>query len=114
MWFIVIGCLFLGLFIGLQIPVMLPMVYAQYMAVGVLAALDSVVGGIRAYQEGNFDILIFLTGFVTNTLMAAGLAYIGDLMGLELYLAAVFAFGVRLFHNLGIIRRLLLNKNKHR
>ena len=97
---------------GLQLPVMLPMAYILYMAVGVLAALDSVIGGIRAYQEGDFDMLIFLTGFVTNTLMAAGLAYIGDLMGLELYLAAVFAFGVRLFQNLGIIRRLTLKKNR--
>ena len=69
----------MGLLMGLQLPVMLPIDYVQYMAVGVLAALDSVVGGIRAYQEGEFDNLIFLTGFFTNTLMAAGLAYLGEI-----------------------------------
>jgi small basic protein len=96
--------------LGLQLPVM-PLGYVQYMAVAVLAALDSVAGGIRAYQERLFDTTIFVTGFFTNTIMAAFLAYLGDLMGLDLYLAAVFAFGVRLFQNIGIIRRLALKKN---
>jgi len=35
---------------------------------------------------------------------------LGDRLGLELYLAAVVVFGVRLFQNLGIIRRYLLKK----
>jgi small basic protein len=95
--------------LGMQLPVM-PLGYVQYMAVAVLAALDSVVGGVRAYQEGFFDTTIFVTGFCTNTILAAFLAYLGDLMGLDLYLAAVFAFGVRLFQNIGIIRRLILKK----
>ncbi|MFY9141030.1 MAG: small basic family protein, partial [Thermacetogeniaceae bacterium] len=52
---------------------------------------------------------ILLTGFFSNTLMAALLAYLGDQLGVDLYLAAVIAFGVRLFQNLAIIRRELLN-----
>ena len=32
--------------------------------------------------------------------------------GVELYLAAVIVFGVRLFNNLGIIRRYLLKNTK--
>jgi len=80
------------------------------MSIGVLAALDSVFGGIRAYMEDTFDNTIFISGFITNTLLAAGLAYLGDRLGLELYLAAVVVFGVRLFQNLGIIRRYLLKK----
>ncbi|NTW05851.1 MAG: small basic family protein, partial [Peptococcaceae bacterium] len=41
---------------------------------------------------------------------AAGLAFIGERLGIDLYLAAVVAFGVRLFQNLAIIRRNLLKK----
>ena len=67
-------------------------------------------GGIRAYMEDTFDNTIFISGFITNTLLAAGLAYLGDRLGVELYLAAVVVFGVRLFQNLGIIRRYLLKK----
>jgi small basic protein len=80
------------------------------MSIGVLAALDSVFGGIRAYMEDSFDSTIFISGFITNTLLAGGLAYLGDRLGLELYLAAVVVFGVRLFQNLGVIRRYLLKK----
>jgi small basic protein len=53
---------------------------------------------------------IFLSGFFGNALLAALLAYIGDKLGIPLYLAAVFAFGNRLFLNFAIIRRFLLNK----
>lgn len=56
-------------------------------------------------MENVFDTTVFVSGFVTNALLAAGLAYLGDRLGVELYLAAVVAFGVRLFQNLAIIRR---------
>lgn len=110
MWLLSVFCLVLGLIIGFQLPILLPVIYVKYMSIGVLAALDSVFGGIRAYMEDAFDETIFLSGFVVNTLLAAGLAYLGDRLGLELYLAAVVVFGVRLFQNLGIIRRYLLKK----
>lgn len=110
MWLMVLFCLAIGLFIGYQLPILLPVAVVKYVSIGVLAALDSVFGGIRAYMEDSFDNTIFISGFFTNSLMAAGLAYLGDRLGLELYLAAVVVFGVRIFQNLGIIRRYLLKK----
>lgn len=110
MWLLVLFCLLIGLVIGFQMPVLLPAVMAKYMSIAVLAALDSVFGGIRGYMEDGFDNTIFISGFIVNTLLAAGLAYLGDRLGVELYLAAVVVFGVRLFQNLGIIRRYLLKK----
>lgn len=102
--------LVLGVLIGFNIPVTLPQAYAKYMSVAALAALDSVFGGIRAAMEDHFDNKIFVTGFFSNALLAAGLAFIGERLGIDLYLAAVVAFGVRLFQNLAIIRRHLLKK----
>ncbi|NLT19426.1 MAG: small basic family protein [Syntrophomonadaceae bacterium] len=110
MWLLIIFCLLIGLVIGFQIPILLPVVLAKYMSIAVLAALDSVFGGIRAYMEDGFDNTIFISGFIVNTFLAAGLAYFGDRLGVELYLAAVVVFGVRIFQNLGIIRRYLLKK----
>lgn len=110
MWLMSLFCLIIGLLIGFKLPFLLPLIYVKYMSIGVLAALDSVFGGIRAYMEDAFDDTIFLSGFVMNSLLAAGLAYLGDRLGLELYLAAVVVFGVRLFQNLGIIRRYLIKK----
>jgi small basic protein len=109
-WLAVLG-LFLGVMIGLNVPLILPSIYAHYMSVAVLAALDSVLGGIRSAMEDKFDNGIFLTGFFSNALLAAGLAFIGERLGIELYLAAVVAFGVRLFQNLAIIRRHLLKRS---
>ncbi|QGT99141.1 Small basic protein Sbp [Candidatus Syntrophocurvum alkaliphilum] len=110
MWLLVLFCLILGIFIGFQLPLFLPDFYAKYMSIAVLAALDSVFGGIRAYIEETFDNTVFITGFITNTLLAAAIAYLGDRLGVELYLAAVIVFGVRIFQNLGIIRRYLIKK----
>jgi len=86
----------------------LPQDYAKYMSVAALAALDSVFGGIRAAMEEKFNHGIFVSGFFSNALLAAGLTFIGDRLGIDLYLAAVVAFGVRLFQNLAIIRRYIL------
>lgn len=91
-------------------PVLFPVLYAKYMSIAILAALDSVFGGIRAYMEDGFDSTIFATGFVVNALLAAGMAYLGDRLGVDLYLAAVLVFGVRLFQNMAIIRRYLMKK----
>ena len=82
-----------------------PTQYAQYLSLAALAGLDSLIGGIRAGTEGKFKSDVFISGFLTNTLLAAFLAYLGDLMGQPLGLAAVVALGGRIFVNLSIIRR---------
>ena len=103
--------LIVGILIGVfLIPVNIPQQYSNYVAVAILAALDSVFGGVAAIVQGKFDMKIFLSGFFGNALLAAGLAYIGDQLGIQIYLAAIFAFGNRLFLNFAIIRRYMLNK----
>lgn len=110
MWLPVLG-LIIGVVIGIMAPP-LPQAFAQYMSVAVLAAMDSVFGGIRARLEKKFDDTVFITGFFSNVLLAAGLAYLGEKVGVALYTAAIFAFGVRIFQNLTIIRRHLFKKNR--
>lgn len=100
----------IGIFVGLNVPLVLPQAYALYTSVAVLAAMDSVLGGIRATVEDVFDHKIFVTGFFTNSLLAASLVFAGERLGIDLYLAAVVAFGVRLFQNVSIIRRHMLKK----
>ncbi|MDR3289313.1 MAG: small basic family protein [Peptococcaceae bacterium] len=109
MWLPILG-LILGLAVGYISPFVVPVIYAKYLSVGILAALDSVLGGIRAAQEETFDAQVFLTGFFSNMLLAASFAYIGDRIGVDLYLAAVVVFGARLFQNLAVIRRHLMKK----
>lgn len=105
---IAVLAILLGLFIGWFMPLGLSSAWSLYVAVAILAAIDSVFGAIRSSMEDRFDAMIFISGFITNAFLAAFLAYIGDFLGIPLYYAAVFAFGARLFQNLAIIRRLLI------
>ena len=109
MWLPLIGLL-LGLIIGSIFSITIPLEYARYTAMAILAALDSVLGALRAELQDQYDNLIFVSGFVVNAILAVLLTFVGDRLGVELYYAAVLAFGVRMFQNLAILRRLLLNR----
>lgn len=104
--------LVLGVLIGLFVPVTIPTEYSKYISIVFLAALDSVLGGIRARVEEKFDSVIFISGFLGNALLAGLLTYGGDRLGIDLYLAAIVTFGVRLFDNLAAIRRLVILRRK--
>jgi small basic protein len=104
MWLPLLG-LVAGVLLGLALRVNLPLDWSRYTAVGILAALDSLLGAFRAELEGNFDTRVFLSGFYVNALLAATLTFLGDRIGIDLYLVALFVFGWRLFQNAAIIRR---------
>ncbi|MBI3975908.1 MAG: small basic family protein [Armatimonadetes bacterium] len=108
MWLPVLGLL-VGILLGLLRPVEIPLGYVKYTAIAILAAIDTILGGVRARLEARFDLGIFLSGFLINAAFAALLAGLGDLLGLDLYLGAVIAFSIRIFDNVGFIRRGLLD-----
>lgn len=109
MWLPFLGLL-LGISFGLLTNIQIPTVYENYLSIAVLAALDTLFGGIRAQLQQVYDDKVFISGFFFNIMLAAGLAFLGVHLGVDLYLAAIFAFGVRLFQNIAIIRRILLTK----
>ena len=100
-----IVCAILGVALGLLSPVTIPVSYARYTAVALLAGLDSIFGAFKAYIAGTFEPRVFLSGLVTNMALAGGLTYVGDKLGVDLSIAAIVAFGVRIFNNLASIRR---------
>lgn len=108
MWLPIL-CLILGLILGQAYTFHIPPVYAKYLGVALLASMDSVLGGIRGVLEDKYDGMVFLTGFFSNAVLASSLTFIGDRVELPLYYTAIFVFGVRLFQNLAIVRRLLLD-----
>ncbi|WP_209125812.1 small basic family protein [Alkalihalobacillus sp. BA299] len=113
MWLPIVG-LIIGIILGFFTEFRIPDEYSNYLSIAVLAALDTLFGGIRAHLQNSFDSNVFLTGFFFNILLAAGLAFLGVHLGVDLYLAAIFAFGVRLFNNIAVIRRMLLSNWKER
>ncbi|WP_172369767.1 small basic family protein [Sporosarcina jiandibaonis] len=109
MWLPFLG-LILGVTLGLLSDIHIPQIYGNYLSIAVLAALDTLFGGIRAHLQQVYDDKVFISGFFFNIALAAGLAFLGVHLGVDLYLAAIFAFGVRLFQNIAVIRRILLAK----
>ncbi|MGM9935386.1 small basic family protein [uncultured Clostridium sp.] len=106
--------LLIGIILGFVLDVNISDKFTPYMSVAILACLDSVFGAVRANLSKNFQPDIFISGFFGNALLAALLAYLGDKLGIPIYIAAVIVFGGRIFDNFAIIRRLLLEQIKHR
>jgi len=107
MWLPIFG-LFIGVALGLLTDFNIPAEYSNYFSIAILAALDTLFGGIRAQLQNVYDEMVFVSGFFFNILLAASLSFLGVHLGVDLYLAAVFAFGVRLFQNIAVIRRILI------
>lgn len=109
----IIGLL-IGIAIGLVANIHIPAEYSNYVAIAILAALDSVFGAISASMQKNFNLNVFITGFFGNALIAAALTYLGKLLDVDLGMAAVLVFGTRMFNNFAVIRRILLGKHKQK
>lgn len=107
MFFIIAGVL--GVILGLLIPYNLSSATLPYVAVAIIAALDSVFGALLANLNKKFNLNVFMTGLVSNAILAVLLTYMGNLLGINLYFAAIIVFGVRMFNNMASIRRITLD-----
>lgn len=105
---ILIGCV-LGAILGLNAP-MISYTYSSYLAIAIIAALDSVFGGIASVIKKNFDLKIFISGFFGNAILAILLTILGQKLNVDIYLAAIVVFVWRMFMNLGTIRRYYVEK----
>ena len=105
----IIGAI-LGILIGILLPYDIPVNLVKYSAIAILAALDAIFGGLRAQLERKFILYQFISSFFTNAALAALLAYLGDILGVDIYMGAVVAFSIRLFQNLSLIRAELFER----
>ena len=110
----ILGLIILVLFIVVGILVgqfiVIPYSTYQYVAVAILACLDSIFGALAASTGKNFKMKIFLSGFFFNALFSMFLVYLGEILNVEIYLAAIIVFGGRILNNFSIIRRDFMQK----
>ncbi len=102
---IIVVCIIIGISAGLLFPYNIPSAYSPYIAIVILAILDSVFGALAAATRKSFALNTFISGFITNTLLAALLTFIGKKLDVDLYLVALIVFGTRLFSNFSTMRR---------
>ncbi len=100
-----IVALLVGIAAGLLLEPSLPAALAPYLPVVVVVALDTVLEGVLTRFEGGYRESEFLVAFLTNTLLAALVVWVGDRLGApDLRIGVVVVFGVRMFQNLAAIR----------
>lgn len=103
--------LVLGIVAGLLLAPGVPQVLEPYLPIAIVAAMDALFGGFRAYLDGIFSDRVFVISFVSNVLIAALIVYVGDQIGVgsQLSTAVVVVLGIRIFTNAAAIRRSLFH-----
>lgn len=101
----------LGLLVGIALGIFfqpdVPLGLEPYLPIAVVAALDAVFGALRAYLDGIFDDKVFVVSFISNVVIASGIVYLGDRLGVggQLSTGVIVVLGIRIFTNVAAIRR---------
>ena len=103
MYLTILG-LTIGLLIGTFLQFDIPPEYSRYTAVAIVGILDSLFGAIKSQIEAKYDTTVFFTGLLFNMVFAVIITYFGDKLNLDLYLAVLVAFTIRIFQNFGVIK----------
>jgi len=100
-----------GIVVGLVLEPSIPLVLQPYLPIAIVAAMDAIFGGFRAYLEGSFSDRVFVVSFVSNVLISATIVYVGDQIGVgsQLSTGVVVVLAIRIFTNVAAIRRVLFH-----
>ncbi|MBZ5734040.1 small basic family protein [Nocardioides sp. TRM66260-LWL] len=103
--------LLVGVVVGLVVQPDVPLSLEPYLPIAVVAALDAVFGGFRAFLDGIFDDKVFVVSFVSNVVIAAAIVWVGDQLGVggQLSTGVIVVLGIRIFSNVAAIRRHLFH-----
>jgi small basic protein len=101
--------LLVGVGVGLWLQPTVPLWLQPYLPIAIVAALDAMFGGLRAKLDGIFDDKVFVVSFLSNTIIAALIVFLGDQLGVgsQLSTGVVVVLGIRIFSNVAAIRRRL-------
>ncbi|MDZ5620133.1 small basic family protein [Nocardioides bizhenqiangii] len=99
--------LLVGVLLGFVLQPDVPLGLEPYLPIAVVAALDAVFGALRAYLDGIFDDKVFVVSFISNVVIASGIVYLGDRLGVggQLSTGVIVVLGIRIFTNVAAIRR---------
>ena len=103
--------IFIGLAIGVVLGIVLqptiPAYLQPYLPIAVVAALDALMGALRAYLDGMFSDRVFISSFIFNVLIASLIVFVGDQLGVgsQMTTAVVVVLGIRIFSNAAAARR---------
>lgn len=111
---LIFAAVVIGIICGMIVPQNLPPSFTPFLAMGLLAACNTLFGGIAALAHKKFDVQTFITGFFVNTILAMVLTFGGVKLGVDFSLAAIVYFGTRIFNNIAKIQHSILQKDEKR
>lgn len=99
--------LVVGVIAGLILQPTVPAFLLPYLPIAIVAALDAVIGALRALGENGFHDRVFVISFISNVIMASFIVFLGDQLGVgsQLSTGVVVVLGIRIFANAAAIRR---------
>jgi len=102
--------LFLGIIAGLNLNIVYNPDYVVYISLAILAILNSIFNMIHENKTGELTLVRCIAFLLTDLLFALFLGFVGEKLGLPVYLAAVFAFGNNIYKKLRILVNIFLEK----
>jgi small basic protein len=111
----IVSGLILGIIAGLNLNFLYSPQYAVYISLAILALINSIANTLLDNMNGDVKVLKSVTLLLSDLVFALFLGFIGEQLGLPIYLAPVFAFGNNTYKKIREIVELLIgryDKNK--
>ncbi len=102
----------LGILAGLNLDLVFNPEYAVYISLAILAILDTLFNMLYENLCGDLTLFRSIVLLVGDLVFGLFLGYVGEQLGLPIYLAAVFAFGNNIYVNLRSICDFMIEKYK--
>ncbi len=101
----------MGLLFGLALSFSYSATFTIYVTLIILILLQSL---LRIIKNENMDFNIYKEGIliISEILFACLLAFIGEELGISLYLAIVLSFGLKIFNDFNLIIKKLIKYDK--
>ena len=94
--------LILGIVAGLNLNIVYNPDYIVYISLTILAILNTIFNMLHENKAGELTIAKSIAFLLTDLLFALFLGFVGEQLGLPIYLAAVFAFGNNIYKKLSL------------
>ena len=102
--------LILGIVAGLNLNLVYNPAYIVYISLAILAILNTIINMLHDSKTSELKIEKSITYLLTDLLFALFLGFVGEQLGLPIYLAAVFAFGNNIYKKLRLLVDIYLEK----
>ncbi len=106
----VIAGVVLGIIAGLNFNVVYNTEYVVYISLSILAMVNTIFNILCENLKGEIKVFKSVLYLFSDLLFAMFLGYIGERLGLPIYLAAVFAFGNNIYKNTKIMLDFVISK----